>query len=194
MIRASSLGLVLSVGCATQPSGPAAVAALVPTTPPLEPARASESEAWPEPVAPWWASLATGSYRLRGRELPDGPLWLAVGRSEDHHHPTEGILHARVEARLAVLERSGPEARPFLVDLFVSRDGTTYALYAARHADPDAEATPVGPPAGLAPRPRGRHSFAGTRHLYLECAVEGPLTNPEWGATRYSAHLTETQP
>ena len=117
---------------------------------------------------------------------------LAVGRSSSHHHLAEGIIAAKVEARLRVMEivDGGP---PELIDVYVSPSREVYALFGVRLAGPEhgahseSGAQLLEPPPDYDRLPHGRHAFERARHLFMECAVEGPLLNPEWGATRYSA-------
>jgi hypothetical protein len=143
---------------------------------------------------PWWHELEPGIYRFEG-EL----IVLGVGDSKDHHHIAEGFLAAKVKARLFVrkiCERigfKGPMPEPDLFDLFITREQRFFALYRL-DVPHDAAVTSPAPPlevpaearaAGM--HRRGRHVFEGDRHLFLECDVEGPIANPDWGRSRASA-------
>lgn len=150
-----------------------------------------------EPISqgelPWWHGLKANIYRFNGSYRA-----IAVGISKDHHHIAEGLLMARVKARLLARKAServafkGPMPEPQLLDLFVTRKGKILAL----HSMPIPESVSV--PKGIAtlsvPKPLlirghhriGRHIFDGTKHLFMECDVEGPLTNPDWGHSRAS--------
>jgi hypothetical protein len=143
---------------------------------------------------PWWHTLKNGLYRY-----DDEVVVLAIGDSRNHHHITEGFLHAKVNARLAVRKASEPIQfpegipEPELLDLFLSQDGRFLALYAI-HVPPNAT-VPREIPVVRAPellkatgrRRVGRHVFEGERHLYLECDIEGPIANPDWGRARAAA-------
>jgi hypothetical protein len=143
---------------------------------------------------PWWHDVHDGIYRYK-----DEIVVIALGDSLDHHHIQEGFLHAKVAARLAVRKASEqirfkdgiPE--PTLEDLFITRERRFFALYMIR-VPKDAELTVPVPE--LAPpdlfkasgrRRVGRHIFEKDRHLFLECDVEGPVANPDWGRTRAAA-------
>ncbi len=189
--------VALAAACATPPSPPPSIV-VVPAAPP-KPA--------PMPVVllenpveqgelPWWHDLEPGVY-----QTADERVVYAVGRSSDHHHVTEGFLTAKVTARLGVRKAAEPVAfsgtmpEPELSDLFITRQQRFYALY--RMPLP-AEARLAAPPRRL-PVPQalkhagrrrlGRHVFDGARHMYLECEVEGPIANPDWGRTRATAWL-----
>lgn len=143
---------------------------------------------------PWWIDVQPGVYRF-GRDL----VVLAIGDSREHHHTAEGFLHAKVTARLGVRRASEPIRfggaipEPELEDLFVTREKRILALYVLRvPKDADVKLTPssVERPAVLRGNGRhrvGRHVFEGDRHLFLECDVEGPIANPDWGRTRAAA-------
>ncbi len=143
---------------------------------------------------PWWIDLRPGVYR-RGRDL----VVLAIGDSRDHHHVAEGFLHAKVTARLGVRRASelirfgGAIPEPELEDLFVTRERRILALYVLRvPKDADVQLTPPAMERPASPRSNGRHRigrhvFEGDRHLFLECDVEGPIANPDWGRTRAAA-------
>lgn len=197
---------------ATSPAPVAPSLASVPTAPvaPVAPGQtaqptesASSAPEWPAPSTPaergerpWWAQLKAGVY---GR--PSGPAVMAIGRSADHHHPAEGFLQAKVQARLAVRRAAGlvafrgPMPEPYIEDLFITPDGTFMALY--RLDVPGNAGLPDSVAAWAVPngllwsgrRRVGRHVFEGSRHLFLECDVEGPIANPDWGQTRASAWL-----
>jgi hypothetical protein len=143
---------------------------------------------------PWWHALEADIYRFDG-EL----VVLAVGDSSDHHHIAEGFMKAKVKARLAARKQaeriafSGPMPEPELFDLFITREHRFLALY---RLEVPANASLTSPAESLeAPRElsvggmhrRGRHVFVGGRHLFLECDVEGPIANPDWGRSRASA-------
>jgi hypothetical protein len=145
---------------------------------------------------PWWHDLEPGVYRYQ-----DQRMVFAVGQSSDHHHITEGFLTAKVTARLGVRKAAEPVAfsgtmpEPELSDLFITRQQRFYALYRmplpsqARLAAPP-KPLPVPRALGHAGRRRiGRHVFEGAQHMYLECEVEGPVANPDWGRTRATAWL-----
>ena len=152
----------------------------------------------PDPVdqgeLPWWHGLTPGIYR-RGDRL----LVLAVGRSMEHHHSAEGLLKSKVSARLSVRRASEPITfqsdmpEPELSDLFITRKQQFLALYQLsipQNAGVPEIARPLPIPEKLHIRGihrLGRHIFEGDRHLFLECDVEGPVTNPNWGQSRASA-------
>jgi hypothetical protein len=191
--------------CATPPS-PAA--APPPPTPDPRPAPTELRAAVGEPVEPargpvhrgelpWWHDLPPGVYQFEGQRRV-----LAVGRSTDHHHVAEGFLKAKVTARLGVRKAAEPVAfagtmpEPELSDLFITREHKFYALYqlpVPEAAQVEPPAAPLAIPVGLTGAGRhrvGRHVFEGDRHLYLECEVEGPVANPDWGRSRATAMLT----
>lgn len=143
---------------------------------------------------PWWFELSPGIYRFDGALVV-----LAVGESKEHHHVAEGFLESKVRARLAVRQAAerirfaGPMPEPELLDLFITREQRFFALYRLRVP---ADAQPTSQPVKLeVPRDlhvegmhrRGRHVFEDDRHLFLECDVEGPIANPDWGRSRASA-------
>lgn len=143
---------------------------------------------------PWWHDLRPGVYRF-GKEV----VVLATGDSKDHHHIAEGFLQAKVMARLGARRASetirfqSAMPEPALEDLFVTRERRILALYLLR-VPKDAALPPaiesLERPAALqnAGRHRvGRHIFENDRHLFLECDVEGPIANPDWGRTRAAA-------
>lgn len=165
----------------------------VPITPDADPQLVIEGE------LPWWYALKSGLYKYGERALI-----LATGRSVDHHHAIEGFVKAKVTARLSARRAasmftfSGNLPEPELVDLFITRDRKFLALYGLPWATSPAET----PPALVAPetvsqagRHRvGRHLYQGTEHLFLECEVEGPIANPDWGRTRAAAFLYRPAP
>lgn len=157
---------------------------------PVEGSRPTRTE-WPRPESPWWADVQPGAYRIEGASLTAGRWRIAVGRSRGHHHVAEGLLDARVEARLA-LERALEAPMLELLDVFVAPDRSVFVLYGARL--PEGPAPALRPPPDFERVPHGRHAFERARHLFMECAVEGPLLNPEWGATRYTAFAPEESP
>jgi hypothetical protein len=143
---------------------------------------------------PWWHATKDGIYRFDGSIVV-----LAIGDSTNHQHIQEGFLHAKVSARLAVRKASesirfkGAIPEPQLEDLFITRERRFMALYLIR-LPKDAELR--GPVPELAApdmfklsgrRRIGRHIFEKERHLFLECDVEGPIANPDWGRTRAAA-------
>lgn len=143
---------------------------------------------------PWWHDLRPGVYRF-GKEV----VVLATGDSKDHHHIAEGFLQAKVMARLGARRASesirfqSPMPEPALEDLFVTRERRIMALYLLK-VPKDATLPPaiesLERPAALqnAGRHRvGRHVFENDRHLFLECDVEGPIANPDWGRSRAAA-------
>jgi hypothetical protein len=143
---------------------------------------------------PWWYALKEGIYRFE-----DETVVLAVGESSSHKHVAEGFLNARVTARLAVrraaerIRFKGSIPEPSMLDLFVTRERRFLALYiirVPRDAGVPGAAPSASPPGMLKMNGRrrvGRHIFEGDRHLFLECDVEGPIANPDWGRTRASA-------
>lgn len=143
---------------------------------------------------PWWHELRDGVYRL-GTDV----VVVALGDSGNHRHAQEGLLQSKVTARLAARKASetirfkGGIPEPTLEDLFITRDRRFLALYVIRVPASAVVPPPVkeiGTPALLRMDGRrrvGRHIFEGARHLFLECEVEGPIANPEWGRTRASA-------
>lgn len=210
------LGLLLALGCGHTPSAsatsrrdPAPPAELeAPASPrPFDAPRSSQARPGPgrsrvertaDPVAsgqrPWWSELSTGSYTLeRSSEPAANKVWdLAVGRSSGHHHPAEGLLEAKVQARLALeRELEGDDAPLVLLDLFLTPEGILLALTGRRRAAP-VDAPPLeAPPSVVADGPHlvGPHRFHDDRHLYLECDVEGPLANPSWGTRQVLARI-----
>ncbi|MCK6545661.1 hypothetical protein L6R52_07310 [Myxococcota bacterium] len=197
-ILASAL-IVPTLACASRT--PAIEPASTPTIPePPRPDRpVSIAVEVQDPVTrgelPWWHAVQDGVYRFDGALVV-----LAVGRSTSHHHVAEGFLASKVQARLAVrraaerIRFAGPVPEPVLEDLFITRERTFLALYSL-HVPKDAGVssatiTTLAPPdlLRMAGRRRvGRHVYERDRHLYLECDVEGPIANPDWGRTRASA-------
>ena len=128
---------------------------------------------------------------------------MAVGRSVDHHHPAEGFLQAKVRARLAtrraagVIAFQGAMPGAYLEDLFIAPDNSFMALYRldvpgnAGLPDSVADWTPPARIRQLGRRRIGRHMFEDAQHLYLECDVEGPVANPDWGQTRATAQYED---
>ena len=82
---------------------------------------------------------------------------------------------------------------PYLEDLFITAERAFVALYRldvpGNVTLPDSVAAWVIPDSfrGLGRRRVGRHIFEDASHLFLECDVEGPIANPDWGQTRASA-------
>lgn len=195
-----ALLLVLVGACAgsAAPPPPAPPPVVAPVPPPTTPVVVEPSA--PSPVArgelPWWHDLEPGIYIMH-----DTPTVLAVGRSVEHHHVAEGFLKSKVIARLGVRKAaepvgfSGTMPEPEMSDLFITRDQRFFALYrmpVPEGAALNATATALPIPADLQVEGRhrlGRHVFEGPRHLYLECDVEGPIANPDWGRTRATAAL-----
>ena len=198
--------LVLCAGCATPqgvepppalvqapPPPPPPPPAPVPITPDADPQLVLEGE------LPWWYALKSGLYKYGERSLI-----LATGRSVDHHHVIEGFVKAKVQARLSARRAasmftfSGNLPEPELVDLFITRDRKFLALYGLPWATSPTETPPalLAPEAlGQAGRHRvGRHLYQGAEHLFLECEVEGPVANPDWGRTRAAAFLYRRAP
>ena len=195
-----SLLLVGLGACASQAPVPV-------TAPPSEPVSAAPAPVAPAPLpaadpvsrgeAPWWEGVSTGIYALSMH--PGGtthPWAVAVGRSSEHHHAVQGLIQAKVEARMVLgeLAASGLELahEPGMIDLFVTAEGELLVLYGSPVLEAPDDIEPLHPPARLdSPRRQlvGRHAFEHSRHLYLECEVEGPLANPEWGTSRLSAQL-----
>ena len=164
--------------------------------PPASQALAPTASVKPPPRRPWWTDMPADVYHLAG-----APIVYGVGRSSEHHHPAEGFLRAKVRARLAVRRAAGtvafrgPMPEPMLQDLFIDATGTFWALY--RLDVPVGASAPPNRQPWRAPHPLrtgrgrvGRHLFEGGRHLFLECDVEGPIANPDWGQTRASAWYT----
>ncbi len=170
------------------------VSAPPPTSPALPAASAPTAIARGE--LPWWHDLEPGIYVVDGTATV-----LAVGRSVEHHHVAEGFLKSKVIARLGVRKAaepvgfSGTMPEPEMSDLFITRDQRFFALYrmpVPKGAALNATAAALPIPADLQVDGRhrlGRHVFEGPRHLYLECDVEGPIANPDWGRTRATAAL-----
>ncbi|MEO1230123.1 MAG: hypothetical protein AAFZ18_14555 [Myxococcota bacterium] len=140
-----------------------------------------------EPSAPWWAGLETGAYALS--DSGEAGEWLlSVGHSTGHHHAAEGLLDARVQARLGL--RRVAEGEPRLLDLYINTDRQFFVLYGVPSRADGAPELHAPPPFGAPGRHRvGRHLYEGDKHLFLECDVEGPLANPDWGSDRVSAAL-----
>lgn len=192
--------LSLLSACATTSSGGAQPEPVTPTLP--EPHH--ELERVPvavevgDPVTrgelPWWHTVKDGIYRY-GDEV----VVIALGQSGSHHHIAEGFLQSKVGARLAVrkaaerIRWTSAIPEPTLEDLFITRERTFYALYlihVAKDAGVPSSIPTLTPPDLLRSSGRrrvGRHIYEGDRHLYLECDVEGPVANPDWGRTRASA-------
>lgn len=198
MRAATTLASVLFTACASALPPPApAPAAPEQRTEEVAEAPPPPSDAVSRGELPWWHGLAAGVYRYRGEVVV-----LAVGGSTEHHHPTEGFLQAKVTARLAVRKAAaavsfaGPMPEPELSDLFVTRKETFLALHLLRVPDdatPPSELRELSAPpslAGAGRRRLGRHVFERDRHLYLECDVEGPVANPDWGRSRATARLS----
>jgi hypothetical protein len=143
---------------------------------------------------PWWHTVKDGIYRYG-----DDVVVIALGQSGSHHHIAEGFLQSKVGARLAVrkaaerIRWASAIPEPTLEDLFITRERTFYALYlihVAKDAGVPSSIPTLTPPDLLRARGRrrvGRHVYEDDRHLYLECDVEGPVANPDWGRTRASA-------
>ncbi|MEQ9504203.1 MAG: hypothetical protein RIT81_45530 [Deltaproteobacteria bacterium] len=195
-----------AVGCTTAPPPAASPAAPPPAM--AEAIRASQpppaveapTEPSTDPVErgelPWWHALSAGVYRFGERTVV-----LGVGRATDHHHIAEGYMKARVTARLAVRKAAEPVRfdgtmpEPRMIDLFITREQKFLSLYVL---DVPAAATvpedirTVNPPQhleGAGRRRVGRHVYDGDEHLYLECEIEGPIANPDWGRSKASAWL-----
>ncbi len=145
---------------------------------------------------PWWHRLKPGVYRFGGQTVV-----LGVGRATTHHHVAEGFMKSKVTARLSVRKAAEPirfadgVPEPRIVDLFITREGHFLALYVL---DVPESATVVGTPPKLevpnmfdadGRRRIGRHVYDGHEHLFLECEIEGPIANPDWGRSRASAFL-----
>ena len=142
---------------------------------------------------PWWFELHPGVYTKNGEAFV-----FAAGDSRDYHHIAEGYLHAKVNARLGVLHASeiirfnAVQPEPALEDLFITRDHHVYALYALRLPKSLSlpELASISMPREIQSEGRrriGRHVYEGNRHLFLECEVEGPIANPDWGRARAAA-------
>ena len=202
---AATLAGAWALACAPPPSAPPPARVAVDPRPAPTELRAAAGAPPPQrgPVAqgelPWWHDLAPGVYDFDGRRRV-----MAVGRSSDHHHVAEGFLKAKVTARLGVRKAAEPVAfsgtmpEPELSDLFITRDQKFFALYqlpVPEAAQVDPAPAPLAVPVALAGPGRrrlGRHIFEGERHLYLECEVEGPVANPDWGRTRATARHLDT--
>lgn len=196
--------LLALAGCTSTAPPPAPPPPVVAPPPPPALAAAAAPAAAPvadDPVSrgelPWWHDLEPGIYADRGTRIV-----YAVGRSAEHHHVAEGFLRAKVVARLGVRKAAEPVAfsgtmpEPELSDLFITRKQKFFALY--RMPLPEGSELAVEPRALDIPevlevpgrRRIGRHVFEGRRHLYLECEVEGPVANPDWGRSRATAMWT----
>lgn len=176
-----------------------------------DPVRAAHEPGGPQPrghptyervlagIEPWWAGVKPGPYRVLGGTPQPGRWLLAEGRSTSHHHAAEGLLKARIDARLRLRAQvDGSRAiEPVLIDLFITPERHFFVLYGIP-LDEDKDPMPVlSPPSALAIRGQhnvGRHRFYDERHLYLECDIEGPLTNPDWGSRQMTAHLVLEKP
>lgn len=160
----------------------------VPITPDADPTLVRDGE------LPWWYALKPGPYMYGERVMV-----MATGRSVDHHHVIEGFVQAKVTARLGVRRAaasvafSGNLPEPELVDLFITRDRKFLALYGLPLGPPPSAAPPdLRPPEVVSGSGRhriGRHLYQESEHLFLECEVEGPIANPDWGRTRAAAFL-----
>ena len=149
---------------------------------------------------PWWSAVPAGPYLYEGTSVI-----LARGETKQFSHVSEGLLNAKISAHLAVRKaaepvmftREPPEPEP--VDLYLTRSGRFLALYRMRlpsDARLQEPPSPLAIPHELAAgrqRRIGRHLYDRGRHLYLECEVEGPLTNPDWGRSRASASLSRSK-
>jgi hypothetical protein len=164
---------------------------LVPAAPPVVSAVGSGE-------LPWWHDLTPGVYRLGAATVV-----LAPGASGDHHHIAEGFSKSKVSARVAVrraaerLTIEGLVPEPFLFDLFITRDQRFLALYridVPLEARVAGETVELSVPAVGGQHRLGRHVFDGERHLFLECEVEGPIANPDWGRSRASAMASVPPP
>lgn len=193
-------GLVLS-GCATPPTAPTQSRFRIPF-----PEKASPEAKHPSVGAeehdvlagklPWWHSLEPGLYTFRGDAVA-----LGVGISAGSLHFVEGFFDAKVSARLRVSEavdRPAEGLEPSLLDMFITDDGRFFVLYlvnvvtlaengerGASAREPSHESPRLlEAPASLDRLGRhrvGQHLFEGRQHLFLECEVEGPVANPDWG-------------
>ena len=156
----------------------------------------NRTSARPTPFAvtrPWWATIMPGLYLVGDRIAV-----MATGLSSEHRHPAEGFLQAKVRARLAVRRAAqviafeGRMPEPVLEDVFITAANAYWVLY---RLDLAADVDHAAPAAWAPPRPApergrhriGKHIFDGPRHLYLECPIEGPIANPDWGQSRASA-------
>lgn len=145
---------------------------------------------------PWWHELKPGVYRFH-----DEVAILAVGASTAHHHVIEGFQLAKVSARLGVrhaaevVHFAGDPPEPALYDLFITRDRSFLALYLVTvpgDATVSGRVSDLEVPIELGRGPRrriGRHVYEGDRHRFLECEVEGPIANPDWGRSGAQALL-----
>ena len=196
-IRTSVVAVSLVVSCGavdTASNGPAARAPRRPAGPPRP----------PSPPIPWWRNTVPGVYRITPAVSPAQPgevAVLGVGRSDDHQHPAEGFTVAKFGARLAVRRAAGtvavpgPLPEPTMEDFYIAANGAFWALF--RMPLPGNVELPKDVATWKRPAPadhagrhrRGRHLFDGARHLYLECEIEGPIANPDWGQTRSWARL-----
>jgi hypothetical protein len=197
MLRMLPCWLVL--GCASTPP-PETVAEPVAPPPEIAAELVSNSiaPADGDPVdkgeLPWWHALPSDIYRFGGDTVV-----LAVGDSKDHHHIAEGFMTSKVKARLFARKQAerigftGPMPEPELFDLFITREHRFYALYRLEvpaNAQLTSQVEALEAPVALSVlgmHRRGRHVFDGHRHLFLECDVEGPIANPDWGRSRASA-------
>lgn len=193
---------LLASACVTGPPGPPpspaieerpGLARVEPVRPKLAVAVAAD-----DPITrgelPWWHGLRNGIYRAGGRLVVYG-----VGESSAHHHIAEGLLTAKVNARLGVRKAAervlfnGALPEPQLQDLFITREQRILALHGIfipHDAVPPQNVATLSPPDLLLLEGRrriGRHMYEGERHLWLECDVEGPVANPDWGRTQASA-------
>lgn len=144
-------------------------------------------------LQPWWAHLETATYELH-RVGEAHTVWeLAVGRSTGHHHPVEGVLAAKVAARLMLAPESADAPELVLLDLFMTSNRTLLALVGRPRSKPahPVERTLQAPLSIIAKGPHrvGPHRFHDDQHVFLECEVEGPLANPSWGPQQVLARL-----
>ena len=204
-LRPSSLLLALlaAAGCrgpvaaTPPPAPPPAMAEAIRTSQPA-PAAIPEEDAGPveRGELPWWYGLRAGVYHFGER-----PVVLGVGRVSDHHHIAEGFMKAKVTARLAVRKAAEPVRfegtvpEPRMIDLFITREKRFLSLYVldlpSDATVPDDIQTLAVPDELLEGGRRrvGRHVYDGAVHLYLECEIEGPIANPDWGRSKASAFL-----
>jgi hypothetical protein len=163
-------------------------------TPPAHNSTAPVDDAITRGELPWWHGLPPGVYRFE-KEV----VVVALGESKDYHHIAEGFMQAKVMARLGArraseaIRNASPMPEPALEDLFITPEKRILALYYVRvpkDAELPPKLQPLERPASLRSAGRhrvGRHVFEGDRHLFLECDVEGPIANPDWGRTRAAA-------
>lgn len=181
------------------PLSKGAVAQDCPSPPPVA-ATTSPAQSAMEDEAPWWISLKPGVYAYQGQAH-----LLVVGQSTGHHHAAEGFLTAKVRAHMSLKRlgektaHGGKQTQPHLLDFYITRQQQYFVLFEQKITPAETIELLSLPGSNSAATIRhrhreGRHIYRGAEHLYLECEVEGPIANPDWGRNRASAALDRPTP